>query len=69
MKETSWYKCTIRVEYEDLKGRVKYRKEVYLISAISTVDAQTKMATYMHNANDYEIVSVSVINIADVIAE
>jgi len=49
---------SVKVEYEDDKGRVKYKKEEYLVNAIGPTDVETKVVKEMEGTGDYEIVSI-----------
>jgi len=66
MSENNYFKCTIRTEFEDAKGRLKYRKENYIVFAISPTDVEAKMAKRLGTA-DYEVISISIFNIVEVI--
>lgn len=61
-----YYKCTVKVSFEDKKGNLKFKKENYLVSAISPTDIDAKMAEYL-KPTEYEIVGINVSNIMDVI--
>ena len=61
-----WYKAIIKIETEDDKGRVKYRKEPYLVQAVSPTDVEKKLADHIQMA-DYEVIAISLQNIVDVI--
>lgn len=67
MKDTTYFKCTIKIEYEDAKGRVKFKKESYIVPGVSPTDVEEKMTKYINNSSDYEIVSISIINIVDIL--
>ena len=66
MSENNFFKATVRVEYEDAKGRQKYRKENYIVVGVSPTDVETKLATEL-NGLDYELSSVALTNIIKVI--
>ena len=61
-----FYKATIKVSFEDKKGRMKQRKESYIVSAISPTDVEAKLAKHL-SMGDYEVVSISTTNIVEVI--
>lgn len=66
MNENNFYKCTIKTETEDAKGRVKYKKENYIVEAVSPTDVEVIMAKHLEMA-DYEVVGINVINIVEII--
>ena len=66
MNENNFYRCTIKIETEDNKGRVKYKKENYLVEAVSPTDVEVKMAKHL-DMIDYEVVGINVMNIVEII--
>ena len=67
MSENQYYKVNVKVEYENDKGQVKFRKEEYLVSGVSPTDVETKINKEMEGAGDFEIVSLSVTKILSVL--
>ena len=61
-----YFKCAVKAEWEDDKGKVKYRREDYIVSAINPTDVETKMNEHLRGS-DFEIVSISVTKIIDII--
>ena len=66
MSENNYYKCTIKTVFEDAKGREKFKKENYIVSAVSPTDVETKMAKHLE-MTDYEIVAINLLNIIEII--
>ena len=66
MNESNYYKCTIKTEFEDAKGRMKSRKENYIVQAVNPTDVEVKVQKFLE-MSDYETVSISVLNIMDII--
>lgn len=58
MNEKSYYKVCVKVEFENDKGQVKYRKEEYLVSAVNPTDVETQIVKEMEGSGDFEIVSI-----------
>jgi hypothetical protein len=58
MTEKSYYKCVVKVEFENDKGQVKFRKEEYLVAAISPTDVETQIVKEMEGSGDFEIMSI-----------
>ena len=65
MNENNFYKCTIKTETEDSKGRVKYKKENYIVEAVSPTDVEVKVQKFL-DMTDYETVSISILNIVEI---
>ena len=61
-----YYRATVKISFEDKKGNIKYKKENYIVYAITPTDVETKMAAEL-GANDYEIVGINITNIVDII--
>jgi hypothetical protein len=61
-----YYKATVKVQFEDKKGNVKFKREAYIVSAISPTDVEAKIAKEL-STGDYEIVGINVTNIVDII--
>jgi len=66
MSENNYYRATIRVSFEDKKGNLKYKKENYIVSAISPTDVEEKLAKHL-GTMDYETVGVNITNIVDIV--
>ena len=61
-----YYKATIKVSFEDKKGNVKFKKENYIVSAVSPTDVEAKVAKHL-GMEDYEIVGINTMNIVEII--
>ena len=66
MSELNFFKATIRESYVDAKGREKFRKENYIVSAISPTDVEAKLAKELSDA-EYEVVNVTLTNIVKIL--
>ncbi len=58
MNEKSYYKCVVKVEYETDKGKVKFRKEEYLVNAVNPTDVEAQVNKEMEGTGEFEIVSI-----------
>lgn len=67
MSENQYFKCVVKVEYEDSKGRIKYRKEEYLVNAVNPTDVEVKITKEMEGAGEFEIVSIAQTKILSVL--
>ena len=61
-----YYKAQIKIQFEDKKGNVRYKKDSYIVSAMTPTDVEAKLAKHL-GMEDYEVVSISVTNIVDII--
>jgi hypothetical protein len=61
-----YYKVSIKIQFEDKKGNLKFRKDSYIVSAISPTDVEAKIAKEL-SSGDYEIVGINTTNIVDII--
>jgi len=61
-----YFKCAVKVEWENDKGQVKYRKEDYIVSGLTPTDVEAKMVEHL-KGTDFEIISISVTKIVDII--
>lgn len=61
-----YYRATIKVSFEDKKGNVKFKKENYIVFALSPTDVEAKLAKHL-GVEDYELVGVNVTGIIDVV--
>lgn len=61
-----YYKATVKVQFEDKKGNVKFKKESYIVYAISPTDVEAKLSKHL-GVEDYEIVGINTTNIVDIV--
>jgi len=66
MNEKQFYTAVLKIATENSKGKIRYRKDSYLVSAVSPTDVEKKVAEYMKSV-DYEIVQIVVSKILDII--
>ena len=66
MNDLNYYRCSIKASFEDKKGNLKYKKENYIVEAISPTDVEIKVQKFL-DMSDYETVSISLLNIVDII--
>lgn len=68
MRELQYYKAVLSVEYEDAKGKIKKRREEYIVEGISPTDIEAKIHKRMQGSTeDFSISSISITNILEVI--
>jgi len=62
-----YFKAIAKIEFEDNKGRIKYRKEDYIVNALNPTDVEAKLTEHL-KGSDFEIVSISVTKIVDILS-
>jgi len=61
-----YFKCAVKVEWENEKGQVKYRREDYIVNALNPTDVEAKITEHL-KGSDFEIASISITKIIDII--
>lgn len=61
-----YFKARVKVEWEDDKGKVKYRGEEYIVHALNPTDVEAKLNEHL-KGSDFEISSISVTKIMGII--
>ena len=61
-----YFRCKVKVAFEDAKGNEKWRGEEYIVSAVNPTDVESKVMESL-KGYDIEIVSISVTKIIDII--
>ena len=61
-----YYRVAIKIQFEDKKGNLRFKKENYLVFSMSPTDVEAKLAKYL-GVQDYEIVGINVANFIDVV--
>jgi len=61
-----YFKCVVKVEWENDKGQVKYRREEYVVNALNPTDVETKVTEHL-KGSDFEILNISVTRIVSII--
>ena len=68
MSENSYYKATLQIEYEDAKGKLKKRREEYIVLAVNPTDVEAKLTALMTGSTeDFEISSIVLTKIVDIL--
>ena len=57
-----YYRVTIKMSFEDKKGNIKFKKENYIVYAMSPTDVEAKLAKHL-GVEDYEIMGINTTNI------
>jgi len=61
-----YYKVSVRLDYEDDRGKIKKRNENYLVAGLSPTDVEAKITKHLLTS-DMEVRSISKSNILEVI--
>jgi hypothetical protein len=61
-----YFRCKVKVSFEDAKGNQKWRGEEYIVSAVNPTDVEAKIVENL-KGYDIEIVSISVTKILDIV--
>lgn len=61
-----YYKATVKMQFEDKKGNVKFKKENYIVYAMTPTDVEAKLSKHL-GVEDYEIIGINTTNIIDII--
>lgn len=66
-----YYTVNVAVDFEDAKGKIKKKNELYLVDALSVTEAEAKLVQKFTNDAvklEYEVVKVSETKIIDVLS-
>lgn len=61
-----YYKCSVRIEFTDENGKIKKRREDYIVKSINPTEVEAKINEEL-SAEDFEILSISTTKIVDII--
>jgi hypothetical protein len=61
-----YWKAVVKVEWEDDKGKVKYRREEYIVNALNPTDVEARVSEHL-KGSDFELVNISVTKIMGII--
>jgi len=64
--EDDWYKVVIKTEYEDARGKLKFKKEEYVVQGNCPTDVETRIHDHL-GVTDFEAVQISLTNIVGII--
>jgi hypothetical protein len=63
-----YFTVSVKVSFEDDKGKVKKKTEKYLVDAMTVTEAETRVVSYMEGTQqEFEISSASQSRIVDVL--
>jgi len=61
-----YWRCIVKIEWENEKGQTKFRKEEYIVNALNPTDVEARITEHL-KGSDFEIVNISVTKIMDII--
>jgi hypothetical protein len=66
MTEKAYYKCVVKIEYEGAKGKMKTRRDEYVVEGISPTDVEAKITKELEGY-DFEVAQISLTKIVDIV--
>jgi hypothetical protein len=66
MTENSFYKCIVKTDYEGAKGKMKSKRDEYIVEGISPTDVEAKMTKELEGF-DFEIAQISLTKIVSIV--
>ena len=66
MGEESYYRCIVKTEYESANGKMKWRRDEYIVSGISPTDVEAKMTKELEGY-DFEVSQITLTKIIAII--
>lgn len=64
-----YFTVSVKVQYEDAKGKIKSKTERYLVDAMTVTEAESRVIKFMEGSmSEYEISSASQSRIMEVIS-
>jgi Domain of unknown function (DUF4494) len=67
ISQKTYFKCSVKVETENDKGKVVFRKEEYLVNAVNPTDVETQINKELEGSGEFEIVSIVATKIISVL--
>ena len=61
-----YFKASVKIELENDKGKVKYRREDYIVNALNPTEVEAKLTEHL-KGSDFEIISISITKIVDIL--
>jgi hypothetical protein len=65
MSEKNYYKCIVKTEYE-AKGKMKFKRDEYIVEAISPTDVEAKITKQLEGL-DFDIAQITLTKIIDIV--
>jgi len=66
MSSNYFYKCVVKTEYEDARGKIKHRRDEYIVEGISPTDVEAKITEKLIG-EEFEIAQITMTKILDII--
>lgn len=66
LTEKAYYKVIAKIAYEGAKGKMKSRRDEYIVEGISPTDVEAKITKELEGY-DFEIVQIALTKIVDII--
>jgi len=66
LSANTYFKVITKTEFEDAKGKIKKRRDEYIVTGISPTDVEAKITKEL-SGYDFEIVQIAQTKIVDII--
>lgn len=66
MTENAYYKCVTKVEYEGANGKMKTRRDEYIVEGISPTDVEAKITKELEGY-DFEVAQIALTKIVSIV--
>ncbi len=66
LSENAYYKCVAKLAYEGAKGKMKTRRDEYIVEGISPTDVEAKITKELEGY-DFEIAAITQTKIVSII--
>lgn len=66
MTENAYYKCVVKIEYEGAKGKMKTRRDEYVVEGISPTDVEAKITKELEGY-DFEVAQITLTKIVSIV--
>lgn len=66
LSENAFYKCVAKIQYEGNKGKMKTRRDEYIVEGISPTDVEAKITKELEGY-DFEIAQITLTKIISIV--
>jgi hypothetical protein len=66
LSENQYYRCIVKTDYEGAKGKMKSRRDEYIVEGISPTDVEVKITRELEGY-DFEIAQISLTKILSIV--
>jgi hypothetical protein len=66
MSELNFYKCIVKTDYEGANGKMKSRRDEYIVEGVSPTDVEAKITKELEGF-DFEVAQITLTKIVSII--